>query len=82
MRTTIVIDGMLSAHARQAVQTALQGVPGLAQAHVELGRAVLEHAAPLDEGAVREAIGWAGCAVVSLTVERRVLPTGAPPPEG
>ena len=39
MRLACAISGMVAVHARQAVFTALSGVPGVVRAEVELGRA-------------------------------------------
>ncbi|MFM2140135.1 MAG: hypothetical protein RLZZ25_400 [Gemmatimonadota bacterium] len=39
MRLACAISGMVAVHARQAVFTALAGVPGVVRAEVELGRA-------------------------------------------
>lgn len=73
MRTTLTLHGMLASHARQAFFTALQGVPGVREAEVTLGSAVLRHDVPLDEGALREAAALAGVEVVGIAVERRRL---------
>ncbi len=39
MRMACAISGMVAVHAKQAVFTALAGVPGIVRAEVELGRA-------------------------------------------
>lgn len=41
MRMACAISGMVAVHAKQAVFTALAGVPGIVRAEVELGRAEL-----------------------------------------
>jgi hypothetical protein len=73
MRTTLTLQGMLAAHAKQALFTALQGVPDVLEAEVTLGTAVLRHDVPLDEAALRAAAALAGVQVVAIAVERRRL---------
>ena len=74
MRTVLELEGMPAVHAARLVHTALQAVPGIACAEVVIGRATLEHAAPLDGDAVRAVLAAVGVTVRALTTERRVLP--------
>ena len=53
MISVLTISGMMAVHARRAVFTALAGVPGVASAEVELGRAVVEHDATTTHEALR-----------------------------
>lgn len=62
MRIEVLIDGMVSVHAKHAVFAALAGVPGVARAEVELGRVVLE----VEAGAGSSAIGAGGALDVSI----------------
>lgn len=79
MRFEVLIDGMLSVHARQAVFTALGAVEGVTRAEVELGRAVVELPAEgVEEGVdarLRSAIELAGCTVTAVRRLPRTLPT-------
>ena len=72
MTSVLTISGMIAVHSKRAVFTALSGVPGVVHAHVELGRAVVEH----DERATRDAFSSAlsivGCALVAIATERRL----------
>lgn len=87
MVTTLLIDGMRSAHCARAVYTALAMVPGLAAADVVVGRATLEHDVPLDRRAIEQAVALAGYAVRDVATDRRhltMLPgsaDGSPPAE-
>ena len=79
MRLLVLIDGMLSVHARHAVFTALGAVEGITRAEVELGRAELEHDGRASEAAIqeaiREAIEVAGFRVREVRALPRTLPT-------
>ena len=72
MVSVLTISGMVAVHSRRAVFTALSGVPGVARADVELGRAVVEHDATVTADALAEAIAVTGCEVTSVRVERRL----------
>lgn len=74
MVTTLQIDGMRTVHCARAVFTSLARVPGIRAAEVVVGRATLEHDAPLDAGAVAEAIGDVGFRLRAARTETRVLP--------
>lgn len=80
MRFQILIDGMLSVHAKHALFAALAGVPGLSNVEIELGRVELETArleaelATL-EAELRAAIAAAGLSLRSLQRLPRRLPT-------
>jgi copper chaperone CopZ len=85
MLTTLRIDGMRSAHCARAVYTALAMVPGVAAAEVVVGRATLEHDAPLDVRAIEQAVTLAGYTLRDVSTDRRHLTTrpdsgAAPPP--
>ncbi len=64
---------MLAVHAVRAAFAALAGVPGVQRADVRLGRAELEHDAPLDADAIRAALASVGVELVEATTERRRL---------
>jgi copper chaperone CopZ len=73
--TTARIGGMRTAHCVRAVFTALAGVPGIARADVQLGRAEIEHDGRAAEGILRDAIATAGYELLETTEERqRTLP--------
>ncbi len=78
MRLLVLIDGMLSVHARHAVFTALGAVDGLTRAEVELGRAELEHDGRASDQVIRsaicEAIEAAGFRVREVRALARTLP--------
>ena len=59
MRLRLMIDGMLSVHAKRAVFTAMTGVPGLVSAEVEMRVAIVEGTA-LDEHELRAAVESVG----------------------
>ena len=63
---------MVAVHAKRAVFTALSGVPGVASAEVDLGRAVVDHDARATTNALKEAVALAGCEVTHVRVERRL----------
>lgn len=73
MVTTLLLDGMRSAHCARAVHTALAMVPGITAAEVVVGRASLEHTEPLDPRAIDDAVSLAGYAVREIHTERRRL---------
>jgi copper chaperone CopZ len=73
METTLLIDGMRSAHCARAVHTALAMVPGIATAEVVVGRATLEHGEPLDANAISQAVTLAGYSLRECTTLRRRL---------
>ena len=68
----LTISGMVAVHAKRAVFTALSGVPGVRSAHVELGRAVVDHDANVTADTLRDAVALAGCDVTGVRVERRL----------
>jgi hypothetical protein len=85
MRIEVLIDGMVSVHAKHAVFAALAGVPGVARAEVDLGRAILHisgDAAPVTgqgagselEGAIRASVETAGFNLRGIVVLGRELP--------
>ena len=80
MRLELLIDGMLSVHAKHALFAALAGVSGLSAVEIEIGRAELEteraesELAAL-EGELRAAIESAGLNLRSLKRLPRRLPT-------
>ena len=75
MVSILTIAGMVAVHSKRAVYTALSGVPGVASAEVELGRAVVEHDATTTAAALKDAVALVGCEVTAIRVERR-LPLG------
>lgn len=76
MVSILSISGMIAVHSKRAVFTALSGVPGVAFAEVEMGRAVVEHDASTTADALREAVALAGCEVTSMSIERRLPLSG------
>jgi copper chaperone CopZ len=72
MISVLTISGMVAVHSKRAVFTALSGVPGVASAEVELGRAVVEHDARATRAAFADALGVVGCELVEFTTERRL----------
>lgn len=74
MQTTLRISGMTCAHCTRAVFTALAGVPGIAQADVKVGTAVIEHDGTVPLEALREAVEAAGYSVAGADENRRSLP--------
>jgi len=66
---------MVAVHARQAVFTALSGVPGVVRAEVELGKAELWCAPWVEEEAVRAAVEAVGYQVTEVRRLRDDLPT-------
>lgn len=72
MMSVLTISGMIAVHSKRAVFTALSGVPGVAQADVELGRAVVDHDARVTRAALAEALSLVGCELVEITTERRL----------
>ena len=76
MVSILTISGMVAVHAKRAVFTALAGVPGVASADVELGRAVVEHDARTTPDALADAVAIAGCEVVDIRIERRLPLSG------
>jgi len=74
-RSDILIDGMLSRHAVQAVYTALSGVPGVTHAEVRLGHAIVDHAESVTADQLANAIELAGCTMVACRAVKRELPT-------
>ena len=77
MRLRLMIDGMLSVHAKRAVFTAMTGVPGIVSAQVEMGEAVIEGTA-LDEAELRGAVETVGCRVSHIERLPAQLPLLAP----
>lgn len=80
VRLQLIIDGMLSVHAKHALFAALAGVRGLSQVEIELGRVELECERAESEFAaleveLRTAIAAAGLSVTSVKRLPRRLPT-------
>lgn len=80
MVTTLLIGGMRSAHCARAVYTALATVPGIDAAEVVVGRATLEHRAPLDTEALSRAVSLAGYVLRDASTDRRRLALLFEPP--
>lgn len=76
MVSILTISGMVAVHSKRAVFTALAGVPGVASAEVEMGRAVVEHDAATTTDALASALAIVGCEVTSVKVERRLPLSG------
>lgn len=74
MQTTVLIQGMSSAHAVRAVFTALAGVGGIDRADVSLGKAVIEHDGTVTVAAIGEAVALAGFEIGDVSESRRILP--------
>lgn len=72
--TTLTIGGMSAVHAVRAVFTALAGVPGVINAEVGMGRAVIEHDGRAGTEPLRAAIELAGCELLAVEESRRRLP--------
>ena len=72
MVTVLTISGMLAVHAKRAVFTALAGVPGVASAEVEMGRAIVMHDSTATPSDLADAILATGCEVTSARIERRL----------
>jgi copper chaperone CopZ len=64
--TTYIVEGMTCEHCVMHVTKALQTIPGVSKAEVDLktGRATLTHAGHLDGDRVRHAVEEAGYRVV------------------
>lgn len=75
MRFEVLIDGMLSVHAKHAVFMALNAVEGITHAEVELGRVELAHDGRATEAAIRAAVETAGFSVRAVRALPRTLPT-------
>ena len=75
MRMACAISGMVAVHAKQAVFTALAGVPGIVRAEVELGQAEVWCAPGFRLEALREAVEAVGCQVTGVRYLRDDLPT-------
>lgn len=80
MRLELLIDGMLSVHAKHAVFATLAGVTGISSVEIELGRVELEADRPEAELAtlereLSEAIEAAGFTLRSAKRLPRRLPT-------
>jgi hypothetical protein len=73
MRLRLVVEGMLSVHARRALFTALGGVRGVQRADVEMGSAVIEADASIREEELRAAAADVGLTVASITRELPLL---------
>ena len=74
MRLEILINGMVSVHAKSAVFQALTAVEGIARAEVELGRVELELDGEPNEGALRDVIESLGFTVRVIRRLPRALP--------
>ena len=72
MRLRLTLEGMLAVHAKRAVFMALAGVPGVANAEVEMGNATIECENHVTEVTLRAALETVG---VHLTALVRELPT-------
>jgi copper chaperone CopZ len=73
MRLRVVIEGMLSVHAKRAVFTALAGIEGVRHADVEVGSAVVDADPGVGEDLVRTVIEELGLRVTSITKELPVM---------
>jgi copper chaperone CopZ len=73
MRLRVVIEGMLSVHAKRAVFTALAGVQGVHHAEVEVGSALVDADAVVGENVLRAVIEELGLRVTSITKELPVM---------
>ena len=65
METTFEIEGMSCEHCVRAVKQALAKVPGVRDARVEVGRAVVVSDAPVSRDAVSNAVADEGYRVVT-----------------
>jgi copper chaperone CopZ len=74
MITTVSVSGMTCAHCVRAVFTSLAGVPGIKQADVTIGQAVIEHDGTVTAEQIREAVAVAGYIVGDTRDDRRTLP--------
>ena len=74
MITTVSVSGMTCAHCVRAVFTSLAGVPGIKQADVTIGQAVIEHDGTVTPEQIRDAIAVAGYTVADTRDDRRTLP--------
>lgn len=74
MTTTAKINGMSCTHCVRAVFTSLSGVPGISNAQVSIGQAVIEHDGSVSQDAIREAISTAGYDVAEFSDDWRTLP--------
>lgn len=70
----MTIQGMTCAHCVRAVFTGLSGVPGIKQADVSVGRAVIEHDDTVTPESIRAAVSVAGYEVSRLDNDSRSLP--------
>jgi len=70
-RYFVRLSGMHAVHAARALQTALSGLPGVLDAEVRLGEAVIAHDGELSERDLRNAVIEAGLGVLELVEERR-----------
>jgi copper chaperone CopZ len=74
MITTVSVSGMTCAHCVRAVFTSLAGVPGIKQADVTIGQAVIEHDGTVTVEQMRDAVAMAGYTVGDTRDDRRTLP--------
>ena len=77
-RFFVRLSGMNAVRAVRALNTALGGLPGVTNADVRMGEAIIAHDGPdlksatnLAEKALRDAVTQAGLGVVSLSEDRR-----------
>ena len=70
-RFFVRLSGMNAVRAVRALNTALGGLPGVTNADVRMGEAIIAHDGQLTEKALRDAVTQAGLGVVSLSEDRR-----------
>jgi copper chaperone CopZ len=78
MVTTLYIDGMRTVHCARALFTSLARISGIGTAEVTIGKAILEHADRLDEGALAHAVADVGYTLREVVTESRRLPLHQP----
>ncbi len=74
MITTVSVSGMTCAHCVRAVFTSLAGVPGIEQADVTIGQAVIQHDGTVTAKQIGDAIAVAGYTIGEAKDDRRTLP--------
>ena len=75
LRTVLAITGMMCGHCEKSVREALEAVPGVAAASVNLGsgRATVTLSSPVGDDALITAVEAAGYKAAPLTLAQRVL---------
>lgn len=68
MTTTIKVEGMTCGHCKESVERALEALPGVDSATVDLDAktATVDHVVPIDAAALNEAVDSAGYSVVGI----------------